>query len=124
MPVFCLVVCSVLCQDCNTATCPHDTCPHAICPHSLQKEDAVVAFDCCFHPEALQMGNRYKAFRDLLVSTAIQGIEEACRLQNQVTTVSKEFHVLKGKGTGVERVLGLVLSGLCRSFLLSAASVM
>lgn len=61
-----------------------------------QKSEAVVAFDCCFHPDALNMGSRYKAFRDLLVSTAIQGIEEACRLQNQSTTVNKEFSILKG----------------------------
>ena len=56
----------------------------------------MVAFDCCFHPEALLLGGRYKAFRDLLVSTALQGIEEACRLQNQATSVSKDFHILKG----------------------------
>ena len=55
-----------------------------------------MAFDCCFHPDALSMAKRYKAFRDLLVSTAIQGIEEACKLQNQITTVNKEFTILKG----------------------------
>jgi hypothetical protein len=45
---------------------------------------------CCF------VFYRYKAFRDLLVSTAIQGIEEAFKLQSQETKVSKDFHILKG----------------------------
>jgi hypothetical protein len=58
--------------------------------------EAVPAFDCCFHPEALLLSSRSKQFRDLLVSTAISGIEEAFRRQRQEVTLSKEFHVLKG----------------------------
>lgn len=58
--------------------------------------ESVAAFDCCFHPEALQLSTRSKQFRDLLVSTAISGLEEAYRRQRLQVTVQKEFHVLKG----------------------------
>lgn len=83
----------------DTAKGQNWSLPYSLGPPHMEKDnkgDAVVAFDCCFHPDALNMGSRYKAFRDLLVSTAIQGIEEACKRQNQSTTVNKEFHILKG----------------------------
>jgi hypothetical protein len=60
--------------------------PYSLGPPHMENDkggDTVPAFDCCFHPEALQFGNRSKQFRDLLVSTAISGVEEAYRRQKQ-----------------------------------------
>lgn len=58
--------------------------PYSLGPPHMEKDknnESVAAFDCCFHPEALQLSTRSKQFRDLLVSTAISGIEEAYRRQ-------------------------------------------
>jgi hypothetical protein len=73
--------------------------PYSLGPPHMEKDkggEAVPAFDCCFHPEALLLSNRSKQFRDLLVSTALSGIDEAFRRQRQEVALSKEFHVLKG----------------------------
>ncbi len=33
-------------------------------------------FDCCFHPEAISLCGKYKEFKDLVINTAIDGVEE------------------------------------------------
>jgi hypothetical protein len=75
--------------------------------------DSVAAFDCCFHPEAIALGKNHKQFRDILVQTAISGIEDAFSRQQHKTvptsktctfvcnfsfqvSLKKDFHVLKG----------------------------
>lgn len=60
--------------------------PYSLGPPHMEKDkggELVPAFDCCFHPEALTFANRSKQFRDLLVSTAISGIEESFKRQRQ-----------------------------------------
>jgi len=73
--------------------------PYSVGPPHMEKDtkDANVAtFDCCFHPTAIAISKERKEFRDLLVSTAMEGIEEAFKRQGRPTSLSKEFHILKG----------------------------
>ena len=58
------------------------------------------AFDCCFHPEAIAFcqgeKGHSKPFRDLLIRTAMEGVEESYRRQRQTVALETEYHVLKG----------------------------
>ena len=60
------------------------------------KNDSNVAcFDCCYHPEALRQMDINKRFRDSLVVTAMEGVEEAYKRQRQdVSTYSTCFCVV------------------------------
>lgn len=51
-----------------------------------KKDCSVPCFDCCFHPKALELASRVKAFRDLLVTTAIDGVESQYKKQGQQVT--------------------------------------
>lgn len=60
--------------------------PYSLGPPHVEKDkggEQVVAFDCCFHPEATTKGQQHKQFRDILVQTAISGIEEAFNRQHK-----------------------------------------
>lgn len=56
----------------------------------------VAAFDVCFHPEALTRAQQHKSFRDMLVRTGIDGVQQAYRTQQQDVKLSSDFHILKG----------------------------
>jgi dynein assembly factor 2 len=61
--------------------------PYSLGPPHMEKdknESNVACFDCCFHPDALKQVEINKKFRDSLVMTAIEGVEEAYRRQKQV----------------------------------------
>jgi hypothetical protein len=45
--------------------------------------DSATAFDICFHPEALKAANENKRVKELLVKTAIDGVQEAYKRQKQ-----------------------------------------
>ena len=47
----------------------------------------VVCFDCCYHPLAVTQMDKVKKFRDSLVNTAIEGVEEAYRAQKQEVVI-------------------------------------
>ena len=73
--------------------------PYSLGPPHMerdQKDANVAAFDCCFHPTAIKLSTDRRQFRDLLVQTAIEGVEEGFRRQGQGSKVCKEFHILKG----------------------------
>src|SRR5690606_7515470 len=55
-----------------------------------------VAFDCCFHPNIMALSDSDSRFRDVLITTAIEGIEEYYRRAGQNVQVKKDFHVVKG----------------------------
>jgi hypothetical protein len=42
----------------------------------------VPCFDCCFHTEALDLANKHKKFNELLIKTAMDGVEAAFKRQN------------------------------------------
>jgi len=44
---------------------------------------SVPAFDCCFHPEILRIMREKKQFQELLVKTAIEGVEQSYKNQGQ-----------------------------------------
>ena len=73
--------------------------PYSLGPPHMEKDQKdinVACFDCCFHPTAIALAGERKQFRDLLVQTAIDGVEEGFRRQNNETKLSREFHILKG----------------------------
>ena len=73
--------------------------PHLLGPPRMErdkKDNSVGAFDCCFHPLALQHAENARPFRDLLVSTAIDAVERSYKNQNQPTKLSRTYHVLLG----------------------------
>lgn len=73
--------------------------PYSVGPPHMESDKTGVnaaAFDVCFHPEALKSGASNKRFRDLLVRTGIDGVQQAYKQQQQQVKLSEEFHVLKG----------------------------
>ena len=60
--------------------------PYSLGPPHMEKdknESNVACFDCCFHPNAIAQMEQKKQFRNSLVLTAIEGIEEAYKRQKQ-----------------------------------------
>jgi len=73
--------------------------PHLLGPPRMErdkKDNSVGAFDCCFHPLALEHAARARPFRDLLVSTAIDAVEKSYAQQKQACKLSRTYHVLLG----------------------------
>ena len=48
------------------------------------------AFDCCFHPEAIELANKYKQFATLLQQTAMEGVEASYQRQKQQVKLDRE----------------------------------
>lgn len=64
--------------------------PYSIGPPHMEKDNNdsnVACFDCCYHPLAVAQMEVVKKFRDSLVHTAIEGVEEAYRAQKQEVEV-------------------------------------
>jgi len=60
--------------------------PYSLGPPHMEKDksgDNAACFDCCFHPEALALGAAHKQFKDLLVHTAMEGVEGMYTRQGQ-----------------------------------------
>ena len=73
--------------------------PYSLGPPHMEKDNTdtnVATFDCCFHPEALRIAQERRAFQNLLVQTAMEGVEEAYKRQKQPTKLLKDFHIIKG----------------------------
>ncbi len=73
--------------------------PYSLGPPRMEKDkngENVATFDCCFHPSAISMGHSRKEFKDLLVNTAMEGVTESYRRQNQPVKLNRDFHILKG----------------------------
>ena len=64
----------------------HWSIPYSVGPPHMErdkKNENAVCFDCCFHPEAIQLGSNQKQFKDLLIQTAMEGVETAYKRQRQ-----------------------------------------
>lgn len=75
--------------------------PYSVGPVHMEVDKAgaqnVPSFDCCFHPEAVEIGQRSKQFKDLLVQTAMDGVEAGYERQRLTTKLDrKNYHILKG----------------------------
>jgi len=63
--------------------------PYSLGPPHMEKDkkgDNATCFDCCFHPEALRLGEKSADFKTLLVNTAIEGVEEFYKRNSQKVT--------------------------------------
>jgi PIH1 N-terminal domain len=70
------------------------------------KNDSNVAcFDCCYHPSAMAQIKVKKQFRESLILTAIEGVEEAYKRQSQEVSGFDSFDV----------VFAVWLSTVCRA---------
>ena len=72
--------------------------PYSLGPPHMEKDNEgnnVATFDCCFHPEALVLSKQRTQFQNLLVQTAIEGVEEGFKRQNAPTIILKDYHVIK-----------------------------
>lgn len=72
----------------------HWSLPYSVGPPHMEKDKSdtnVVCFDCCFHPEAIKLGSGHKQFKDLLIETAMDGVEAAYRRQQQNVSVFPSF---------------------------------
>jgi len=73
--------------------------PYSLGPPHMEKDkngSNVACFDCCFHPEALDLSRGHSRFRDLLVHSAMDGIEEGYRRQKLEVKLNRDYHMLKG----------------------------
>jgi dynein assembly factor 2 len=64
--------------------------PYSLGPPHMEKDKSgsnAPCFDCCFHPQAIQLGKSQKEFRDLLINTAIDGVEELYKRQKQEVSI-------------------------------------
>lgn len=60
--------------------------PYSVGPPHMEKDKNgcnAPCFDCCFHPEAIRLGKVHKEFKELLISTAMDGVEQAFKRQSQ-----------------------------------------
>lgn len=81
----------------------HWSVPYSVGPVHMEVDKSgdlnVACFDICFHPEALGIAARSKQFKDLLVQTAIDGVELSYKqnLPQSTTVLNREkYHILKG----------------------------
>ena len=64
--------------------------PYSLGPPHMEKdksESNVACFDCCYHPAAIRQMQINRRFRDSLVITAIEGVEEAYKRQKQDVSI-------------------------------------
>lgn len=60
--------------------------PYSLGPPHMEKDkkgENSVCFDCCFHPEALFFGEQSQSFKNILITTAMDGVEEYFKRNNQ-----------------------------------------
>lgn len=63
--------------------------PYSLGPPHMEVDNNkhnVVTFDCCFHPEATKLCNENKRYRDMLINTAVEGIEVTYKRQNIIVS--------------------------------------
>ena len=76
--------------------------PYTMGPMRMEvdnKKNLVPTFDCCFHPLALLYASKNIAYRDLIASTAREGVSkqyQSTRSNNECVDIDKTYHILKG----------------------------
>eukprot|EP00903_Cladosiphon_okamuranus_P016570 g15287.t1 len=74
--------------------------PVAVGPYRMEKDRGggnTTTFDVCYHPEALVRAQRLDAFRDLVVLSSLERVEDAFfRVAQQKIKVDKNYRILKG----------------------------
>jgi hypothetical protein len=86
----------------SKTTTPKGDCwsvPYSLGPPHMEKDkkgENATCFDCCFHPEAIILGELNAEFKKLLVSTAMEGVDEFYKRTSQKVQIDRDFHVVKG----------------------------
>jgi hypothetical protein len=65
--------------------------PYSVGPPHMEKDkkgENSACFDCCFHPNALLLSESNSEFKDLLVTTAMDGVEALFKRQEQKVLMS------------------------------------
>lgn len=60
--------------------------PYSVGPPHMEKDKSgsnSPCFDCCFHPEALRLCSKVKEFKELVIQTAMEGVEQSYKRQGQ-----------------------------------------
>ena len=78
----------------------HWSVPYSLGPPRMERDKKgsnATAFDCCFHPEAVRIAERQPRFRELLVSTAAEGVEQSFKREGSEQRVDRAaLRVIKG----------------------------
>jgi hypothetical protein len=86
----------------SKTTTPKGDCwsvPYSLGPPHMERDkkgENATCFDCCFHPEAIILGELNAEFKKLLVSTAMEGVDEFYKRTSQKVQIDRDFHVVKG----------------------------
>ena len=100
--VFLNIVQSIKIEKPSKTSTPKGDCwsvPYSLGPPHMEKDKTgnnAPCFDCCFHPEALSHGSRSKEFKNLLVTTAMEGVEQSYKNQGYSISLDRDFRVVKG----------------------------
>ena len=84
----------------SKTTTPKGTCwsvPYSLGPPHMEKDkngSNAPCFDCCFHPDAIALGMQHKEFKDLLVNTAMEGVEKLYQQQGQDVSLTTQMDKL------------------------------
>ncbi|KAJ1444887.1 pre-RNA processing PIH1/Nop17-domain-containing protein [Pelagophyceae sp. CCMP2097] len=73
--------------------------PHVLGPPRMEQDKAgstASTFDCCFHPRALAMAAKQRAFRDLIVLSAFETVEQSYSKHGNSETLQRAYHVIRG----------------------------
>lgn len=78
----------------------HWSVPYSLGPPRVERDRSgrnTTAFDCCFHPEAILIAEKQQRFRELLMSTAAEGVEQTLARQGSRQSVDRAaLRVVKG----------------------------
>ncbi|CAM9629377.1 unnamed protein product, partial [Discosporangium mesarthrocarpum] len=77
--------------------------PHVVGPMRMEKDKAgnhASTCDVCFHPEAFQQASRLAPFKDLVVSSALEGVENSAatntRGGGERMVIERKYHIVVG----------------------------
>ena len=74
--------------------------PYTVGPPHMEKDKTninITCFDCCYHPQAIQLSYNNKSFQDMLIKTSLEGVQSAYNNMGQShIVIDSNGRVLKG----------------------------
>jgi len=95
--LFLNIVQSLKIDEPSKSNTPKGTCwsvPYSVGPPHMEKDKSgsnSPCFDCCFHPEALRLCSKIKEFKELVIHTAMEGVEQSYKRQGQDVRVHMQL---------------------------------
>lgn len=86
--------------------------PYTVGPPHMQKDrkgENSSCYDCCFHPIAVELCETSKDFKDLVVTTAMDGVEQLYKRQGMTVRLDRKYHVVKGTTYKEGQVLTMMI---------------